>query len=555
MGPIASLFARIGVKADTQAVERFDLSLKSVLNTAKVAAIGITAFSAGVAKIATDSFKTASALKQFEVETGASTTELQKWQAVAQQAGASAESVAAGVKSIVQNQQNIRLGKGNYSPFLMLGIDPMQDPFKVLQDFRAKAAGLAPAMQANMAKSMGLSTEMLRVLQLSSEEFDRMAGGAFYMSPGQINSIDKARESVASIQNAFGHLANQITAAIAPEITKLSKGFIDFVKNNRGFIDGVKTGVQWVMKLADGLGRMVMTISNAITKTMGLKGALLVLAGVFAIINAPVTLLAGGLLLLFLLIDDIIAYTEGRGSLLGDFFESAPELKKGFDDMLGFIGEFMELLGAAFSGDWDSYNQITDKWGAFGVLVKGTGETLKAFKNTLWGVFTGNWSDFNRQMTEWGKFGELIRSLGGGLSVIAATMQGIFTGDYANLEKSAAETYRNTMRMFGQSDERTRVVLGEATPEEIQAERADLMYSQLLIRGLTSPEAIMAERARLFGIPTPQSIINDSRQSQQSTTVNNTATINVQGATDPQATGGETVRAFRNFLETRPQQK
>jgi hypothetical protein len=547
MGPIASLFARIGVKADTQTVERFDLSLKSVLNTAKVAAIGITAFSAGVAKIAADSFKAASALKQFEVETGASTTELQKWQAVAQQAGASAESVAAGVKSIVQNQQNIRLGKGNYSPFLMLGIDPMQDPFKVLQDFRAKAAGLAPAMQANMAKSMGLSTEMLRVLQLSAEEFDRMAGGAFYMSPGQINSIDKARESVASIQNAFGHLANQITAAIAPEITKLSKGFIDFVKNNKGFIDGVRTGVQWVMKLADGLGRMVMTISNAITKTMGLKGALLVLAGVFAIINMPVTLLAGGLLLLFLLIDDIIAYTEGRGSLLGDFFKSAPELKKGFDDMLGFIGEFMELLGAAFSGDWDSYNQITDKWGAFGVLVNGVGETLKAFKNILWGVFTGDWSAFDKQMTSWGRFGDIIRGIGSQLSLVGALAQAVFSGDMSNFNKTWQNTYRQTNKMLGYTDAQIDEMMGIES-EESKQRRAEL---ELLLQDVL----IMGGRAQSgdYRIDTAKSIPMLLRTVTGTTT--NNVNITVEGATDPQATGEAVVKSYRDYIETRGAQK
>jgi hypothetical protein len=537
MGPIASLFARIGVQADTKAVDRFDLQLKSVLNTAKVAAIGIAGFTAAISKIAVDSFKTASALKQFELETGASAQSLQKWQAVATQAGAGADSIAAGIRSITQNQQNIKLGKGNLSPFLMMGIDPNQDPFKILEEFRQKAQGLAPAMQATMAKNMGLSTDFLRVLQLSNSEFDRMSQGAMFMSPAQINAVDKARESFATIQNAFDHLKNQITASLAPEITKLAKKFIDFVKNNKGFIEGVRSGVQWVMKLAGAIGHVVGTITNVIQKTMGWQGVLLALAGVFAIINAPVMMLAGGLLLLFLIMEDIIAYSEGRGSLIGKFLEASPEAKKAFDGMLGFMSEIAELLGALFSGDMEGYNAMLDKWGVFGQIIKGVGDGLNLVKEIMRGIFTGDWSGYDDVLAKWGALGRTIKYVGETLALAWTVSKAIATGDFSNIEAQF---------------EKTSSALGFKTRKELQEDHQAEYESGVigLYRFKDMAEIITNMMSRGMGEEEIKRIMSPNRApgSTGATTINNNATINIDGALDPAATGKEVINQYNRYV-------
>ncbi len=144
---IAELFARIGIKADSSQLK----GLRSALSTVKTGLFAVTAAAAGVSavitKVTRDALLLSTGFTQFEAETGASAQTLQKWRAVAEQVGASADSVNGSIKAMADNQAQIQLGKGNISGYQWLGIDPREDPFKVLEKLRERTRGMSESMR------------------------------------------------------------------------------------------------------------------------------------------------------------------------------------------------------------------------------------------------------------------------------------------------------------------------------------------------------------------------------------------------------------------------
>lgn len=320
---VAELFARIGIKADDSQVKRFMGSMK----VAKIGMIALSAAAAGTAlaikKITTEAMASAVALKQFEVETGASAQELQKWQSVAEQTNQSAESVSNAIKSIVANQEKIKLGQGNISGFQLLGIDPRQDPFKILEDLRVKTKGLSDGMKKNILQQMGVGVGLLQTLELTREQFDAMSAKAFIISPQAIETLNKTKASVDLASRGIKYMKAQIAVGLSPQIEKLTKSFIKFMKvNEKGIIEGFKKGFTFVEKFTTAIMRAGSMINTIVTNTIGWEGAILALAGAFVILNAtliasPLGMITAGIIALMLVLEDLYVFSKGGDSVFG----------------------------------------------------------------------------------------------------------------------------------------------------------------------------------------------------------------------------------------------
>ena len=375
---IAKLFARIGLKADTGQAKQ----LNDVLGNIKV---GMVAGIAAAAKL-TAEFKAltqealngAAALQQFKSETGASAEELQKWQSIALQTNNSAESVTASIKAIAANQAKIKLGQGDISGYQLLGIDPNQDPFDVLEQLRVQTQGLSAAMKKNILSQMGVSSELIQVLELSNAEFEEMASRAFIIPQSAINSMSEARASAELTRSAFSYLKSMITAELAPGMIKLNKAIVKWVQENKeGVIKTVKTIVHWISQFGTAVFNAGRMIYNLVDNTIGWENAIKGLIAVFAILNAqlllsPIGLITAGIILLVAILDDLYVYSQGKGgSLFGLLMEKFPELEGTILGIVDRFQEFIELMQAFFQGDEDKMGEILEGWGKFGELVAG----------------------------------------------------------------------------------------------------------------------------------------------------------------------------------------
>jgi hypothetical protein len=369
---IASLFARIGLKTDEAKAKSFTKNIKF----AKTALIGVVGAAAGasaaIVKVTNDAMKAAVAFKQFEVETGASAQELQKWQAVAEQTNQSAESVTAAIKAITSNQEKIRLGQGDISGYQLLGIDPRQDPFEILEQLRDKTAGMTQAMKRNILAQMGIGAGMIQTLELSREQFDAMASRAFIISPQAIETLNKSKAMMDQAGRGIQYLKTQIAVGLAPGIERLTKGLIDFIKaNEAGFVRGFQKAFDILQKLLRAIGRFAGIINNLVSGTIGWNTALkLVLASMLALnstfLLSPIGLFTAAIILLVAVIDDLAVYARGGKSIFGEMVEKMPALGAMFD----WVQDFIALIAAFRDGDTLAIDKILEDWGAFGDIIQ-----------------------------------------------------------------------------------------------------------------------------------------------------------------------------------------
>lgn len=378
---ILKLFARIGLKADQKQAEDFFKSIQNIKIGLGVASIGAGVFVAALKKITDESMQTALSFKKFSSETGASMEELQKWQSVADEVSGSGQAVAESIKAITSNQEKIKLGQGNISGYQMLGINPNQDPFKILEQLREKTKGLSQAMKKNVMEQMGVNKELLQTLELSKDKFDEMKKSAFIIPESSIMAIDEARASSASLAGALKYLKGMITANLAPGIIKINKAIMEWIRNNRdGLIKGIRTAFDIISKFVGAIVNTAKVINSLITNTIGWGNALKILVGVLAIMNAslllsPIGLFAAAIVMLIAVIDDLYVYSQGGDSLFGDLLKNNPALLELVENIKSIVSAFKDLFSM---GDMKKMDELVKKWGVWGEIIKGIAEGLDA---------------------------------------------------------------------------------------------------------------------------------------------------------------------------------
>lgn len=382
---IANLFARIGLKDEASA------PLSRFLNTASNTVTAVATVGRAVVDVAREIramskevLDAAAVYKQFEVETGASAQELQRWQAVAKQTNNSAQSVAQSIKAIAENREKIKLGQGNISGYQLLGIDPNQDPFEILAQLRTQITGLPQAMKKNVLGQLGVSNELLQVLELSNDQFNEMAGRAFIIPSAAINTLDKARGAMSVMGDAITYIKNMIVVGLAPNMEKMSKQFGRFIQTHqKDIVEGFKKAWDIISKFSAAVFNTGRAINEVISNTIGWKSAIYALVGVFALLNAsliasPIGLITAGIIALILVLDDLYGYTQGKDSAIGLLFEQFPGLEEKMKSFVQLIKDIGTLIKSLFTGDDAGISSVLEKWGRWGEAIQFVLDKLKA---------------------------------------------------------------------------------------------------------------------------------------------------------------------------------
>lgn len=473
---IVDLFARIGLKTDEEKAKSFDRTIKGVKNGLIAATAAAAGVSLVIKKVTSDALDSAVALKQFSVETGASTTELQRWQSVLEQTNQPIENVNDAIKQLSSNREKIKLGQGNISGYQLLGIDPNQDPFKILEDLRDKTDGLSQAMKKNMLSQFGLSSGLIQSLELSREQFDGMASRAFIIDPKAIDTLTKTKANIDTTARAINYMKTQIAVGLAPQITQLTKRITEFISvNEEGIIKGFKIAFEWVMKFSGAITNTITSLDRIITNTIGWENAVKGLIGVFALLNihllaSPIGLITAGIILLIALMDDLYIYSQGGKSMFG---QMVPELET-----------FKELWDAVSNFDQIKIDAILDEWGTWGDILEGALKTIQAIVDLIDGgdfeVMT-NAADKAREAGETGKadaldfFGAAMGSdrfydAAPGILKADWWKQVFSGGGFENVTSGQARTQNNNINMN---------VYGSSDPEQTGNTAARMMQNQI----------------------------------------------------------------------------
>jgi hypothetical protein len=197
---IGELFVTLGFKADTMRVKDFAAAIGEIPVNVATSIASLAGLEFELFRVAERGMEAAAAFKTFTNQTGLSWEELQRWQIVAQQSETSAEAVASSVTNLQRNLAEIRLGRGNISPFQMLGISANQDAFAVLAQVRERIKGLDSATATNLISQMGIDASMINVLRLSNDEFEKLSKSVGGLTSSEKGSFLKAKESLALLK-------------------------------------------------------------------------------------------------------------------------------------------------------------------------------------------------------------------------------------------------------------------------------------------------------------------------------------------------------------------
>ena len=228
------------------------------------------------------------ALDNFNKITGVNTDTLRQWGLMAEQSNVRASSVISAFETITRARGDMLAGRGISNAWAVLGVDPSQDPEKVVNEVLQK---LGQIKDVN-----------LRNVRISDLGFD----------PQLVNLIGKTKED---LQGVFVNL--QVKDKEKKALLDLKKSFVDLRITFALFTEKIASSFFPIKSTLDLVGRMIYIFNTAIEATLGWERTLKLLTGTFLIFFTkahPIVALLTGIALI---IEDIWTYFEGGDSVFG----------------------------------------------------------------------------------------------------------------------------------------------------------------------------------------------------------------------------------------------
>lgn len=272
---LADFFVQIGFDADTPKVKDFARAVGEIPLAAAAAFTALALIGREIKQLANEAMTAAVGFEAFETQTGLSAQQLQRWQHVAVQANVSAETMTSSITALQKQLAEIRMGRGNIQPFALLGIDPRGNAFTVMEQLRKKIGKVDRTTATNLIGQMGLSPDMMNVLSLSAGKFEQFGNRVRNMSERDEKAFLRSKLAL----NQFG---------------------LEF----KAF------GFEHLAPLAEMFANLTDSIG-------GLKNALPALGAAAAAVGLAFAPMTAGIAALLLLLDDFLAYKQGRDSMMG----------------------------------------------------------------------------------------------------------------------------------------------------------------------------------------------------------------------------------------------
>lgn len=329
---IGEFFVELGANADTKSVKEFgsellDLPIKSAVAIAALAKITLE-----FQQMAAAAIEAAVGFQLFTAQTGLSSQELQRWQLVAEQANVSGQAVQGSIIGLQRNIAEIAMGRGNISPFQLLGIDPRQNAFAVLDQLRDRIRGLDRATAVNLMSQMGIDPSMIQLLSLSNDQFKTLEANIVGMTAKQQAAFLQTKQSLVQLSQAFRGLGYQILEIVAPYAERLVNIFLMLVHWTESLVSGVQQFIRLLASVPGNIAAIGIALAPLFITTFPLTGALIAL---------------------LLVLDDLSVYGRGGKSVTGLAIEGLQKLGKEISDMLlkwPKLATFAMTFGSALAG-------------------------------------------------------------------------------------------------------------------------------------------------------------------------------------------------------------
>lgn len=295
--------------------------LTDIVGKANMVRLAILGVVAAMVKLTQNAADASEHLFKFSLNTGLSTTNLQRWQHQAEQVGVSADEVAGSFAALQQKAMDIQLGQGDARAFQLSGVSWFADAETQLGQIEKMLATRPAAMGTKLAMDMGLSEDMITFLRLRSQL--KPADKGLILSPDEIKELKDFSIEFKATLAAFQNAMRKIGALILP----ITRPLINLA--NRLMKVGVELS-KWVAESK---------------KFQMVLGALGVAAAILAIKLFPVTAvvlaISAAIGAVLLIIDDVATFIRGGDSVTGLLWEG---LKSGFKTVISEIKKDWTVL-------------------------------------------------------------------------------------------------------------------------------------------------------------------------------------------------------------------
>lgn len=279
--------------------------LKDTVGTMNAYRMEMVASAAAVVALVNKTSNYAMELSKFSTLTGMSTQKLQEWQLAAAQSGIAGDEVAKTIQNLQRVRTEMELGQGDPGPWKLLGLDPRQDPFALLDQLKGRLNAMPTALGTKVASDIGLSDEMIMFLKTAKEGAG--ADKTLIMSEKEIKRLKEFHMLFNRIWEMAKRTMDKFAIALSPVATSIVNVFERFLRGARTFID-VATDL-W-----DSLGPM--------------QAAFIAFGAAVVIALFPMEALIFGALVAM---EDFATFLRGGDSYFGSFIDWMTELINRFD--------------------------------------------------------------------------------------------------------------------------------------------------------------------------------------------------------------------------------
>jgi hypothetical protein len=266
-------------------------------------------------------------LDKLSTLTGLSTDTLQRMGDMAAQTGSSVDDIAGAVRNFQQQSVDIMLGRGgNIGAFQFFGLDPHEDPLKLLDQLAAKLKTMPTALGNSMARDLGLSDDLIYFLKnkqnvmppetktlLTDKEIKRLKDFNFYFT--------RIFEQSKRVMQKFAAFLTPIATLIINFFDRMGTTFSGLSTKLEPFFESLKKYLPWIVAIG----------------------------GALFVAFFPLT---GALLLLAAAIDDIWAFVRGEDSLLGRMLSYFTDINGAVKDLIHYYIQLRKLMTL---GNYDEY--------------------------------------------------------------------------------------------------------------------------------------------------------------------------------------------------------
>lgn len=270
---------------------------------------GVTALNAAFYAMITKAVEAGTNLQRFALTTGLSAQELQKWQLTAVRGNVAAEQMATAIGAVQKARAAIAFGdSAAAAPWMLLGIDPRQDPFKVLQQLQAQIMKLDPAIARQKLNEMGFSDDIFYLMRQNGFGRGNLAKN-LTVSSEEVNNLAHLGGAWKEFLFTLGQVATRFSAQFAEPFAAVLTQLTRFLSLGGRFVDWLEGGSTAARNTMYALLALVVVVTG-----LGVALSLLALGPVGAIVGVLGIMIASVTTITLLIQDFWVACAGGKSA-------------------------------------------------------------------------------------------------------------------------------------------------------------------------------------------------------------------------------------------------